>query len=80
MIKILNRIEHLTDADLYLLCEAIDLELQARENGVGIVFHSAPVAGLPSGRSATAAATEPRPRRSTRYRQGSPGRVTCRNA
>ncbi len=41
MTMTLNQIEHLTDADLYVLCEAIDVELQTRENEVGIVFDSA---------------------------------------
>jgi hypothetical protein len=41
MTVILNLLEELPDADLYRLCEAIDLELQFRAAEISIVFDSA---------------------------------------
>jgi hypothetical protein len=41
MKMILNLLEGLTEADLYALCEAIDVELQRREDALGEVPDSA---------------------------------------
>ncbi len=41
MKSILSQLQELADADLYALCEAVDLEMQRREDAVGEVPDSA---------------------------------------
>ena len=64
MKTILKRLQELADADLYALCEAIDQELQRRDEVVCDDSDSIRrAAALSSASKVTAAAMDPRPRR-----------------